>query len=208
MKAEQSGIMTESLDRSPKRRDIVLVYLKIGTIGFGGGYAVMDLIYDEMVKKRGWLTDQRFQNSVALSEMAPGALTVNLMAGIAYRLDGYQTMVLATAALILPSFVLIIGLAGLFLAWQHHPLVTGALKGLTAGVVGLLLAVVWDLIKKAPRHWCCFVVGMTALVIGFVFPGNPAWLVLMGALAGIAKGVVDALRRKKNLSESDRDGMA
>lgn len=208
MKAEQSGIMTESLDSSPKRRDIVLVYLKIGTIGFGGGYAVMDLIYDEMVKKRGWLTDQRFQNSVALSEMAPGALTVNLMAGIAYRLDGFQTMVLATAALILPSFVLIIGLAGLFLAWQHHPLVTGALKGLTAGVVGLLLAVVWDLIKKAPRHWCCFVVGMTALVIGFVFPGNPAWLVLMGALAGIAKGVVDALRRKKNLSESDRDGMA
>jgi chromate transporter len=208
MKAEQSGIMTESLDSSPKRRDIVLVYLKIGTIGFGGGYAVMDLIYDEMVKKRGWLTDQRFQNSVALSEMAPGALTVNLMAGIAYRLDGFQTMVLATAALILPSFVLIIGLAGLFLAWQHHPLVTGALKGLTAGVVGLLLAVVWDLIKKAPRHWCCFVVGMTALIIGFVFPGNPAWLVLMGALAGIAKGVVDALRRKKNLSESDRDGMA
>jgi len=208
MNANQSGIVTESFGGNPKRRDIILIYLKIGTIGFGGGYAVMDLIYDEMVKKRGWLTDQRFQNTVALSEMAPGALTVNLMAGIAYRLGGFQTMILATTALILPSFVLIIALAGLFLAWQHHPLVYGALQGLTAGVVGLLLAVVWDLIKKAPRHWCCFAVGMTALVIGFVFPVNPVWLVLMGGIAGSAKGIADALRRKRNRSESDNDGKA
>jgi len=208
MNADRNGIMTKSPDSTPKRRDIILTYLKIGTIGFGGGYAVMDLIHDEMVDKRGWLTEQRFQNAVALSEMAPGALTVNLMAGIAYRLGGVQTMLLATMALIIPSFVVILALAGLFLVWQHHPLVEGALEGLTAGVVGLLLAVVWDLIKKAPRHWCCFAVGVAALVIGFVFPGNPAWLVLMGGLAGSAKGFADALKRKRNLSGSDKDGMA
>jgi chromate transporter len=208
MNADPPEIMREPFDSSPTRRDIVLIYLKIGAIGFGGGYAVMDLIYDEMVKKRGWLTDQRFQNTVALSEMAPGALTVNLMAGIAYRLGGFQTMMLATAALIFPSFVLILALAGLFLAWQHHPLVNGALQGLTAGVVGLLLAVVWDLIKKAPRHWCCFAVGMTALVIGFVFPVNPAWLVLMGGIVGSAKGIADALQRKRSRSDTDKNGMA
>lgn len=208
MNADQPAIMTKPIDGAPGRRDIILVYLKIGTIGFGGGYAVMDLIYDEMVKKRGWLTDQRFQNAVALSEMAPGALTVNLMAGIAYRLGGLQTMLLATAALILPSFVIILALAGLFLAWQHHPVVSGALEGLTAGVVGLLLAVVWDLIKKAPRHWCCLAVGMTALIIGFLFPVNPIWLVLMGGIVGSAKGVADAIRRNRNPSESDDERMA
>lgn len=208
MHADPNGTMTKSPDSHPNRRDIFLTYLKIGTIGFGGGYAVMDLIYEEMVKKRGWLTDQRFQNSVALSEMAPGALTVNLMAGIAYRLGGFQTMILATMALVLPSFLLIMALAGLFLAWQHHPLVSGALRGLTVGVVGLLLAVVWDLAKKAPCHWCCFVVGSAALLIGFIYPVNPIWLVLMGAAAGSAKGYADTLQQKRNPSKSDCDGKA
>ncbi|MDA8402988.1 MAG: chromate transporter [Desulfobacteraceae bacterium] len=208
MNTDQNGVLTESFDIKPKRRDIVLIYFKIGAIGFGVGYAVMDLIYDELVKKRGWLTAQRFQNAVALSEMAPGALTVNLMAGIAYRLGGIQTMILATTALILPSFVLILALAGLFLAWQHHPLVSGALTGLTAGVVGLLLAAVVDLIKKAPRHWCCFVVGMAALLIGFIFPINPIWLVLMGGIAGTGKGIADKIQRKRNGAASGDDRSA
>lgn len=196
-----------SIDSAPKCRDILLLYLKIGTIGFGGGFAVLDLIHEEMVDKRGWLTEQRFQNAVALSEMAPGALTVNLMAGIAYRLSGLQTMILATLALILPSFVIILALAGLFLVWQNHPQVKGALEGLTAGVVGLLVSVVWDLIKKAPRHWCCLAVGMTAFVIGFIFPVNPIWLVLMGGIVGSAKGVADAFQRRRNRPASGNDGM-
>jgi chromate transporter len=186
--------------------DLCLTYLKIGAIGFGGGYAVMDLIHSELVEKHQWLSEQRFQNMVALSEMAPGALTVNLLAGIAYRLGGVKAMVLATTALILPSFVLIIILAGLFFAWQNNPVVKGALQGLTAGVVGLLLAVVWDLAKKAPRHWCCFVVGVVALVLGFVFPLNPIWLVLMGGLAGALKVAVETFsHRRTNSTSSDEN---
>jgi chromate transporter len=181
-------------DNSPQRFDVARVYLKIGTIGFGGGFAVMDLIHGELVEKHQWLTEQRYQNMVALAEMAPGALTVNLLSGIAYRLGGIKTMVLATAALILPSFIITTLLAGLFLAWQNNPMVNGALEGLTAGVVGLLLAVTWSLVKKAPRHWCCLVVGLAALVLGLALPVNPIWLVLMGGMAGGFKVAVEAFR--------------
>ena len=205
MHTDATGIDLEPPGGVPGWRDLGLTYLKIGTIGFGGGYAVMDLIHSELVEKHGWLTEQRFQNMVALSEMAPGALTVNLLAGIAYRLGGVKAMVLATTALILPSFVLIIILAGLFFAWQENPMVKGALQGLTAGVVGLLLAVVWDLVKKAPHHWCCFAVGVAALALGLAFPLNPIWLVLMGALAGALKVALEAFSHKRTYSTSDND---
>jgi chromate transporter len=206
MNTDKRGIDLNPPSGGPGWRDLSRTYLKIGAIGFGGGYAVLDLIHLELVEKHGWLTEQRFQNMVALSEMAPGALTVNLLAGIAYRLGGVKAMVLATTALILPSFVLIIILAGLFFAWQNNPVVEGALQGLTAGVVGLLLAVVWDLVKKAPRHWCCFVVGLAALVLGFVFPLNPIWLVLAGGLAGALKVAVETFSHQRTNSTSDENG--
>lgn len=182
----------------PTTRDIVRIWLKIGTIGFGGGFAVLDLIHSELVVKHKWLTEQRFENMTALSEMAPGALTVNLLAGIAYRLGGVGTMIAATIALVLPSFLLIVALAGVFLAWQNNPVVKSAMEGLTAGVVGLLISVVWDMAKRIPGHWCCFAVGMAALLLGLVFPINPIWLVLLGGLAGAAKILVTTSLGKKS----------
>lgn len=192
-----------ALENSPSLREIAMIYLKIGTIGFGGGFAVMDLIHNELVEKHQWLTEQRYQNMVALAEMAPGALTVNLLSGIAYRLGGFKAMVLATIALILPSFAIIAVLAGLFLAWEENPVVKGALQGLTAGVVGLLLAVTWNMIKNAPKHWCCFAVGIAALLIGLVFSINPIWLILMGGLAGGTKVVVESHCKKSAATAND-----
>ena len=202
---EGMGIDKGPAENGPRLIDITMVYLKIGTIGFGGGFAVMDLIRGELVEKHQWLTEQRYQNMVALAEMAPGALTVNLLSGIAYRLGGFRAMILATTALILPSFAIITLMAGLFLAWEDNPMVKGALQGLTAGVVGLLLAVVWGLAKKAPHHWCCFVVGITALLIGLAFSINPIWLILMGGLAGGIKVAIESCCHKSAGAASDEN---
>jgi len=168
-------------------REVAAVYLKIGTVGFGGGYAVMNLIHDELVTRRGWLTEERYENMLSLAELAPGALTVNLLAVIAYRLGGWRTMLLATGALILPSFVLILLLAGVLLAWQATPVVHGALEGLTAGVVGLMLAVAWELVEKFPRRWFYYTVGAMALAASLLLRVNPLWLILAGAAAGAAE---------------------
>jgi chromate transporter len=191
-------LLSSSTESAPALWEIVCAWLKIGTIGFGGGYAVLDLIHSELVVKRKWISEQRYENMTALSEMGPGAFTVNLLAAIAYRLGGVTAMIAATIALVLPSFLLIVALAGVFLAYENNPVVESAVKGLTAGVVGLLIAVVWDMVKRIPGHWCCFSVGIAALLVGLVFPVNPIWLVLMGALAGAARVVVPEIYGKKS----------
>lgn len=176
---------------------VAAVYLKIGTIGFGGGYAVMDLIHSELVEKKQWLTEQRYENTLSLAEMAPGALTVNILAGIAYRLGGVKTMVLATLALVLPSFLLIVLFAGLFLTFENNNLVHGAMEGLTAGVVGLMLAVVWDLVKKLPHRWYYYLSASFALLASLVLKLNPIWLVLLGAGTGAIKFLVQRIHIRK-----------
>lgn len=186
-------------ESAPALWQIVRTWLKIGTIGFGGGYAVLDLIHSELVIKHKWISEQRYENMTALSEMGPGAFTVNLLAAIAYRLGGVTAMIAATIALILPSFLIIVALAGVFLVWEKNLVVESAVKGLTAGVVGLLIAVVWDMVKRIPGHWCCFSVGIAALLLGLFFPVNPIWLVLMGALAGAARVLVPERYGKKSV---------
>lgn len=193
---------TAPAESGPTWKELARTYFRIGSVGFGGGFAVVELIHAELVEKHHWLSEQRFQNMMALSEMAPGALTVNLLAGIAYRLGGVGAMIISTAALLFPSFVLVLLMAGIFLTWQNNMIVRGAMEGLTAGVVGLLLAVVWDLIKKAPRHWCCLVVGLAALSLGLAFSLNPIWLVLMGGAAGPLKVGLGFFYQRRAASKS------
>lgn len=168
-------------------REASLVYLKIGTIGFGGGYAVINLIHTELVEKRHWLTEQDYQDMLSLAQMAPGALTVNILSGIAFRLGGIKMMFLATAALLMPSFFLILLLASVFFTWQHNPLLNGAMEGLTAGVVGLMLAVVWKLVRKFPQRWYYYASGASAFLLSFFYGVSPIWLVLLGGASGATK---------------------
>lgn len=172
-------------------RDLIKVYFKIGTVGFGGGYAVMNIIHSEFVEKHQWLTEQRYENILSLAEMAPGALTVNILAGIAYRLGGKRAMLFATAALITPSFFIILLLTDLFLKWQQSPIVKGAMEGLTAGVVGLLLSVVWQLLGKMPSSWFYYIICAMALGIGFFIHINPIWLVVFGGVLGGLKLLIE-----------------
>ena len=174
-------------------RKIAYIYLKIGTIGFGGGYAVMDLIHSEIVENNQWLTEQSYENMLSLAEMAPGALTVNILAGIAYRLGGVRTMIIATSALILPSFLLIILLSGIFLTWESNYLVHGAMAGLSAGVIGLMIGVVWDLIKKMPRRLYYYLSAICALLASLILKLNPIWLVLLGGGMGVIKVLIQGI---------------
>lgn len=175
---------------------VAYVYLKIGTIGFGGGYAVMDLIHSEIVERKQWLTEQSYENMLSLAEMAPGALTVNILAGIAFRLGGVKAMVIATSALVLPSFLIIILLSGIFLTWESSNLVHGAMAGLTAGVIGLMLAVVWELIKKIPQRWYYYLGAVCALLASLLLKLNPIWLVLLGGGTGAIKVLVQSIYTK------------
>ncbi|MFA6340594.1 MAG: chromate transporter, partial [Bacteroidales bacterium] len=86
---------------------LFLSFLKIGIFCFGGGYAMLSLIQDEVVNQHGWLTISEFADIVAVSQMTPGPIAINTATYVGYTAAGGNVLgsVMATLALILPSVV-------------------------------------------------------------------------------------------------------
>ena len=124
-------------------------FFKIGLFGFGGGYAMLSLIQGEVVTRYGWLTPQEFTDIVAVSQMTPGPIGINSATYVGYAAvvgEGYAPRmgilgsVVATIAVVLPSFLLMIAVIRIFHRFHDHPVVKSMLELLRPTVVGLIAA--------------------------------------------------------------------
>lgn len=89
--------------------NLFYTFFKIGLFGFGGGYAMLSMIQGEVVTRHGWLTPQEFTDIVAISQMTPGPIGINSATYIGYTATGsVWGSVLATLALVLPSFIIML----------------------------------------------------------------------------------------------------
>lgn len=119
--------------------DLLLVYLKIGIFGFGGGYAMLSLIQEEVVTRHGWLTMQEFTDIVAVSQMTPGPIGINSATYIGYTVTGsVWGSALATFAVTLPSFLLVLLISLSFARFRHNRHVDAFFVGVRPAAVGLI----------------------------------------------------------------------
>lgn len=117
------------------------VYLKIGLFGFGGGYAMLSLIQYEVVDKHHWLSLQEFTDVVAISQMTPGPIGINSATYIGYTVTGnVWGSVIATIAVCLPSFLLVLLISFFFARFKKNKYVAAAFTGLRPMTVGLIAA--------------------------------------------------------------------
>lgn len=120
---------------------LFLTFFKIGLFNFGGGYAMISFIQNEVVYKQAWLSTAEFTDVVAISQVTPGPVGINMATYTGYMAaeDAWGALV-ATLAVCLPSFVLMILASRYFLKYQHTRTVKSVFKGLRLGVVGLIAA--------------------------------------------------------------------
>ncbi len=116
---------------------LFLAFLKIGAFTFGGGYAMLPFIQQEVIKN-GWLTGEELIDFVAISESTPGPFAVNAATFIGMRTAGVAGAVCATLGVVLPSFVIILLIARAYERFQKNRFVNGAMVGLKGAVVGLI----------------------------------------------------------------------
>ena len=116
-------------------------FFKIGLFGFGGGYAMLSMIQGEVVTRYGWVSSQEFTDIVAISQMTPGPIGINAATYVGFTSTGsVWGSVIATFAVVLPSFILMLTISKFFLKYQKHPVIASVFSGLRPGVVGLLAA--------------------------------------------------------------------
>ena len=114
-------------------------FLRVGCFSFGGGYAAIALIR-EVVLSRGWLTEEMLSYIIAVSESTPGPIMVNLATYVGSTQAGVFGALVATFAVVLPAFCIILGLMAVLRRFVSNPWVRAAMTGLKACVTGLILA--------------------------------------------------------------------
>ena len=125
--------------------------LKIGAFAFGGGYAIIALLENEFVTKRGWIDHDEFMNVVAIAESTPGPIAINCATFVGYQQAGLAGSLLATVGIVLPSFALIY-LISLFLDnFLEIPLIVRAFRGIRIAVGLLILDAAVTMIRKMPK---------------------------------------------------------
>ena len=120
---------------------LFVTFFKIGLFNFGGGYAMISFIQNEVVHKHAWLTTAEFTDVVAVSQVTPGPVGINLATYTGYTAaDSVWGAAVATLAVCLPSFILMLVVSKYFLKYRRSAAVEGVFTGLRPAVIGLIAA--------------------------------------------------------------------
>ena len=115
-----------------------LAFLKIGAFSFGGGYAVLAMIQQEVVEGKGWIDPAAFVNIVAIAEMTPGPIAINSATFVGIQVAGLPGALVATAGCVFPSCVIVMALAYIYYRYRGLSTVQGVLAGLRPAVVAMI----------------------------------------------------------------------
>ncbi len=127
--------------------DLLIGFLKVGCFSFGGAYGAIPLIRD-VVLSYGWLEDEMLTYFIAVSESTPGPIMVNLATYIGSSQAGIPGAVIATTAVVLPAFVIILLIMIALKTALKNPYVQALLKGIKPCIVGIIVATGIDMIYK------------------------------------------------------------
>ena len=119
--------------------ELLIGFLKVGCFAFGGAYGAIPLIRD-VVLSYGWLDDEMLTYMIAVSESTPGPITVNLATYVGSSQAGILGSLVATFAVVLPSFIIIILVTALLKAVLKNPYVQAVLSGLNPCMIGIIFA--------------------------------------------------------------------
>ena len=160
-------------------------YLKIGFFGFGGGYAMLSLIQNEIVVNHGWLTEQEFADIVAISQITPGPIAVNSATYVGYSVTGnVWGALVATVAVCLPALTIMLLVTRFYMKLSGNRYVGGAMKGMQPMIIGMIAAAALLLMTPATfidwKSWAIF----GACLLASFLKTNPIVLIVLSGVAG------------------------
>ncbi len=168
---------------------LFLTFLKIGVTVYGSGYVLLAFLHDDFVSRLGWLSDRQLLDAVAVGQLTPGPVFTTATF-IGYVVGSWPGAIVATAAVFLPSFVLVALVYPLVPRLRASPWTSAFLDGANAAAVGLMAAVVWQLGTGSIVDPLTVALALVAAALLIRTGVNSAWLVLGGGAVGlVAAGV-------------------
>ena len=188
--------------------ELFITYLKIGLFTFGGGYAMIALIEDEVSTKKKWISKEELADIVTIAESTPGPIAINSATYVGYKMNGVIGSAVATAGVVIPSFVIIYAISMFFDLVMSFEIVEYAFHGIKCAVGLIILRTGWKMIKsfkRTPLHWILFavsIIGITLINL-FALKFSSVYFVLVGAVIGLFVYLLD---RNKEKVDSEKGG--
>lgn len=181
--------------------ELFFLFLKLGAFTIGGGVAMIPILREIMVNDKKWFSEEEMVDILAICQTLPGVIAVNMATYVGFKKKGLLGSLVATIGVILPSFVMIIILAKGLAVINTNPYVLGALAGLRAAAVGLIVVAVWQIgrsVIKGPVTGALSVLGFVLVVFLDV---NIAWVVLAYLIGGVANAYIKLKKLDKGGSD-------
>jgi chromate transporter len=172
--------------RRQRLKEVVIVFLKLGTTAFGGPAAHVAMMDDEVAKHRAWMTREKFLDLLGVTNLIPGPNSTELAILIGYEYAGILGLALAGISFILPAMLIVWGLAVLYVQFQTLPQLSWLLYGLKPVIIAILVQALWKLGQKAIKDTHTAIAAI-AVVVAFALGGNELLLLLLAGLGVMLK---------------------
>lgn len=160
--------------------EIAKVFLTIGTIGFGGGMAIIAVVQDYCVNRKKWLNLDEFLHGVTLSQLW-GAFASNITIFVGYRVRGFKGAIVAVSSFLAPSIFFVIILSALYMRYHNVPSLQSALNGISPVVVALIIAAAFQMGKEKIKKIEPIILMLITIILTICFKVQ-VLAILLGAL--------------------------
>jgi chromate transporter len=168
--------------------DLAFFFLKLGTIAFGGPAAHIAMMEDELVRRRGWVTREKFLDLLGASNLMPGPSSSELAIHIGYLLAGWPGLLIAGSCFILPAAVMVTVLAWLYVRFGRLPAAAGVLYGIKPAIIGVILKALVGLGRTAVKTTILACIGLVGLAMSFAGL-HPLLVLAFGGIAAVLLAV-------------------
>jgi chromate transporter len=163
--------------------EVVRLLLKLGVIGFGGPAAHIAMMRDEVVRRRRWVTDERFLDLLGLTNLIPGPNSTEMAIHLGYARAGWPGLVLGGSCFIVPAMLIVLSLAWLYARFGATPAATSALYGVIPVVLAIVVQAMWGLARTAIKGPLLAAIGLAVLALSLAGVNELALLFGGGGLA-------------------------
>lgn len=167
------------MELSYRLKDLVLYFLKLGTIGFGGPVALVGYMHRDLVEKRKWIKEEDYKEGLALAQLAPGPLAAQLaiyLGYVHYRIIGAT---LVGLAFVLPSFLMVLALGYAYVKAGGLPWMQAVFYGIGAAVIGIIVISSYKLSKKSlGKNYLLWAIAIALAITTFITEKEILWLIL------------------------------
>jgi len=186
--------MNDARTRDSRIPELARLFLKLGTIAFGGPAAHIAMMQDEVVRRRRWMTDDEFLDLLGATNLIPGPNSTEMAIHIGHRQAGWTGLLVAGISFIMPAMVIVLGFAWAYVRYGSLPQVSGILYGVKPVIIAIVLQAFWSLGRIAIKTRFLALIGVAGVVLTFL--GVHELLILLGG--GVLVGLGRLTRRRSN----------